>query len=60
MTKENLQESKGGYNGKASYETTHVRVPYPIKAYVEQIVQEWKLTRKAPQTHLIVDPDIQD
>jgi isopropylmalate/homocitrate/citramalate synthase len=33
---------KGGRGVKASYETTHVRVPLPVKEKVEAIIQAFK------------------
>lgn len=33
---------KGGRGVKASYETTHVRVPLPVKAKVEAIINAFK------------------
>jgi len=31
----------GGRGNKASYETTHVRVPVPIKSRVQQLIEEF-------------------
>lgn len=38
---------RGGRGVKAPYETTHVRVPLPIKDQVEEIVQSFKDGRLA-------------
>lgn len=35
--------NKGGRGNKAPYESTHVRVPVPIKAEVEKLINEFKL-----------------
>lgn len=34
--------NKGGRGVKAPYETTHVRVPVPIKDKVQQIIDDYK------------------
>lgn len=34
--------NKGGRGVKAPYETTHVRVPLPIKDKVQQIIDDYK------------------
>lgn len=36
------EKPKGGRGIKAPYETTHVRVPVPIKAEVEAMVENYK------------------
>lgn len=33
---------KGGRGAKAPYETTHIRVPLPLKQKIEQICEEYK------------------
>lgn len=33
---------KGGYKAVAPYETTHVRVPVPLKAAVEKLIEEYR------------------
>ena len=40
--------SKGGYNGKAWYETTHARIPVELKELVQALSNEYKLTGKVP------------
>lgn len=37
-----MTDSKGGRGKKASYETTHVRIPLPIKAEVEKMSQAYR------------------
>lgn len=34
---------KGGRGHKAPYETTHVRIPVPIKGKVETLIEEFRL-----------------
>jgi len=36
----------GGRGNKAPYETTHVRVPVPIKHKVEQLIEEFRTGKK--------------
>ena len=33
--------NKGGRGKKAPYETTHIRVPLPLKSSIEQLIKEW-------------------
>ena len=40
--------SKGGYNGKAWYETTHARIPVELKELVQSLSNDYKLTGKVP------------
>ena len=40
--------SKGGYNGKAWYETTHARIPVKLKELVQSLSNEYKLTGNVP------------
>jgi hypothetical protein len=37
-----MSANKGGRGLKAPYETTHVRVPLPIKEKVQQIIDDYK------------------
>lgn len=37
-----MSVNKGGRGVKAPYETTHVRVPVPIKDKVQQIIDDYK------------------
>lgn len=35
--------SKGGRGKQAPYTTTHIRVPDPLKAEIQNIIEEWRL-----------------
>lgn len=37
-----MPENKGGRGKKAPYETTHVRIPVPIKEIVEKLSADYK------------------
>lgn len=37
-----MSDNKGGRGKKASYETTHVRIPVPIKEIVEKLSTDYK------------------
>lgn len=37
-----MSVSLGGRGKKAPYETTHVRVPVPLKAKVDHLIEEWR------------------
>jgi len=39
---ERMSKPKGGRGYVAPYETTHVRVPVPIKDKVEQLIEEYR------------------
>ena len=45
--------SKGGYNGKAWYETTHARIPVELKELVQSLSNDYKLTGKVPSLELM-------
>ena len=45
--------SKGGYNGKAWYETTHARIPVALKELVQSLSNEYKLTGNVPSLESI-------
>ena len=38
--------NKGGRGKKAPYETTHIRIPTPIKEEVESLIERWKLDKE--------------
>lgn len=40
--------NKGGRGLRASYETTHVRVPLPIKEIIEKIANQYRDTEEVP------------
>jgi hypothetical protein len=44
---------KGGRGIRASYETTHVRIPLPIKEIVEKISNHYKETEEIPSIALL-------
>jgi hypothetical protein len=37
-----MSKPKGGRGIKAPYETTHIRVPTPIKAEVERLIEQFR------------------
>lgn len=49
---------KGGRGNKAPYESTHVRVPLPIKDTVESIINEFKNTGEVKQEQKIESASI--
>lgn len=50
---------KGGRGNKAPYESTHVRVPLPIKDKVESIINEFKNTGEV-KTEQKIESDFVD
>jgi hypothetical protein len=42
-----MNKPVGGRGVKAPYETTHVRVPLPIKADIERLIDQFKVGSKA-------------
>lgn len=43
-----MEKPKGGRGKTAPYETTHVRVPIPVKSVVEKIIDDYRLTGTVP------------
>lgn len=48
-----MPENKGGRGNKAPYETTHVRIPVPIKEIVEKISADYKEGKPVVQVDAI-------
>ena len=39
-----MDKPKGGRGKKAPYETTHMRVPLPLKAQIEKLIEDYRLS----------------
>lgn len=39
-----MDKPKGGRGKKAPYETTHIRIPIPLKSKIEKLIQEYRLS----------------
>jgi hypothetical protein len=39
-----MDKPVGGRGKKAPYQTTHIRVPIPVKAQVEKLIEEYRLS----------------
>jgi hypothetical protein len=44
-----MSKPVGGRGNKAPYETTHVRVPMPIKSEIERLIEEFREGRTQQQ-----------
>lgn len=49
---------KGGRGLRASYETTHVRVPLPIKEIIEKIANQYRDTEEVPNLDFLNSGEI--
>ncbi len=49
---------KGGRGLKASYQTTHVRVPIPVKEVIERIANQYRDTEEIPNIDLLNSDEI--
>jgi hypothetical protein len=49
-----MSKPVGGRGHKAPYETTHMRVPVPVKEKVEQIIEEFRSGSVADSSKLFV------
>lgn len=52
-----MPKPKGGRGIKAPYETTHLRVPLPIKPQVESLINHYKEEGELPTENLLTDLD---
>jgi hypothetical protein len=37
-----MEKPKGGRGKKAPYQTTHIRVPLPLKAEIEKLIEDYR------------------
>lgn len=49
---------KGGRGLRASYETTHVRVPLPVKDIIEKIANQYRDTEEIPDLNFLNSSDV--
>lgn len=52
----NMSAPKGGRGNKAPYETTHVRVPVPIKAEIEKLINDYKEGISTDSSETLITP----
>lgn len=50
--------NKGGRGLKASYKTTHVRIPLPVKEVVEKIANQYRDTEEIPNLEFLNSDEI--
>lgn len=39
-----MDKPKGGRGKKAPYETTHMRIPLPLKLQIEKLIEDYRLS----------------
>lgn len=51
----------GGRGNKAPYETTHIRVPLPLKEIIQELVDNYKSTNHVPDNiNQLIQPESSD